>query len=78
MHPKNLKIADYIYDLPDNCIAKYPLQQRDASKLLIYEDGKISEDVYRNITEFIPSESFLVFNQTKVIHARLIFVKAMA
>jgi len=75
VHPKDLKIADYIYDLPNERIAKYPVQERDASKLLVFRNGCVSEDVYRNIATHIPSENLLVFNQTKVVHARLLFHK---
>lgn len=76
MHPRELQIKNFTYDLPENKIAKYPLAERDLSKLLIYRDGKISEDVYRNIAEHIPENSLLVFNNTKVIHARLFFKSA--
>src|SRR5689334_22942065 len=75
MHPKYLSIKDYTYSLPEERIAKYPLPERDASKLLIYKEGKIAEDIYKNITEYIPENSLLVFNDTKVIEARLIFQK---
>ncbi|HLO70688.1 MAG TPA: S-adenosylmethionine:tRNA ribosyltransferase-isomerase [Flavipsychrobacter sp.] len=74
-HPSSLKIEDYTYDLPDDRIAAYPLQERDASKLLIYRSGNIEEDVYRNIANHIPENSLLVFNQTKVVNARLLFKK---
>ncbi len=74
-HPSSLKIEDYTYDLPDDRIAAYPLQERDASKLLIYRSGNIEEDVYRNIADHIPEKSLLVFNQTKVVNARLLFKK---
>ena len=70
MHPKNLRIEDYTYQLPDKRIAKYPLPERDASKLLIYKEGGISEDVYRNIANNIPDDTLMVFNQTKVVNAR--------
>lgn len=73
MHPKNLSISDFTYQLPDDRIARYPLTERDLSKLLIYKDGLISEDIYRNIHQHIPSNSLLVFNNTKVIPARLFF-----
>ncbi len=76
MHPKELKIDDYIYGLHDERIAKYPLAGRDASKLAIWNDGAITEDIYRNIATHIPAGSLMVFNQTKVVHARLIFKKA--
>lgn len=75
MHPKNLRIEDYTYPLPDDRIARHPLAKRDASKLLVYKDGAISDDIYRNIVRHIPSGSMMVFNQTKVVHARLLFKK---
>lgn len=74
-HPSSLKIEDYTYDLPDERIAAYPLRERDASKLLIYRSGNIEEDVYRNIANHIPENALLVFNQTKVVNARLLFKK---
>ena len=76
MHPKDLSIYDFTYHLPDEKIASFPLQERDASKLLIYKEGKISEDIYRNIDAHLPSESLLVFNNSKVIEARLLFQKS--
>ncbi len=75
MHPKDLRIADYTYELPDERIAKYPLAERDASKLLIYKDNNISESIYRRIAEHIPAGSLMVFNQTRVVNARLLFTK---
>jgi S-adenosylmethionine:tRNA ribosyltransferase-isomerase len=75
MNPGNLSIKDFTYHLPEDRIAKYPLPQRDASKLLIYEKGKITEDVYKNLYLHLPSDSLLVFNDTKVIEARLLFQK---
>lgn len=75
MHPKEISILDYTYDLPNERIAKYPLQQRDESKLLIYNDGNITEDVYFTLADHLPVHSFLVFNQTKVVEARLLFQK---
>ena len=75
MHPKNLSIKDFTYSLPEEKIAKYPLSERDASKLLIYKEGKITEDIYKNIAEHVPQNSLLVFNDTKVIEARLLFAK---
>lgn len=76
MHPKELQIKDFSYDLPDEHIARYPLEERDQSKLLIYRQGQISETVYANIAAQLPSDSFLVFNNTKVIEARLLFTKS--
>lgn len=75
MHPKDLRIEDFTYSLPDERIAKYPLAERDASKLLVYSDGEITQDTYRNIASHIPGETLMVFNQTKVVHARLLFKK---
>ena len=73
MHPSELKINDFTYQLPDERVAKYPLIERDNSKLLLYKQGQISENTYRNLAEFLPEKSSLVFNNTKVIHARLMF-----
>ncbi len=75
MHPKELKIQDFTYELPDGRIAQYPLAERDASKLLVYRNGEITEDVYRNFATHIPAGSLMVFNQTRVVHARLLFRK---
>ncbi|MEO7315739.1 MAG: S-adenosylmethionine:tRNA ribosyltransferase-isomerase [Ginsengibacter sp.] len=75
MHPKNLSINDFNYDLPEEKIAVYPLANRSQSKLLIYEGGTISEDIYQHIAEHLPTKSFLVFNDTKVIKARIFFQK---
>src|SRR6187401_248728 len=73
--PRTLSIKDFTYSLPEERIAKYPLAERDASKLLIYKGGIIAEDIYRNIADHIPSNSLLVFNDTKVVEARLLFQK---
>jgi S-adenosylmethionine:tRNA ribosyltransferase-isomerase len=75
MHPKDLRIEDYTYNLPDERIAKYPLAVRDVSKLLIYENGQLTEDIYRNLAHHIPAGSLMVFNQTRVVNARLLFKK---
>jgi S-adenosylmethionine:tRNA ribosyltransferase-isomerase len=74
--PRTLSIKDFTYSLPEERIAKYPLAERDASKLLIYKEGYIAEDIYRNIADHIPSNSLLVFNDTKVVEARLLFQKS--
>ena len=73
--PRTLSIKDFTYLLPEERIAKYPLAERDASKLLIYKEAIIAEDIYRNISDNIPSSSLLVFNDTKVVAARLLFQK---
>ncbi len=76
MHPKNLSIKDFTYDLPDDRIAKYPLAERDQSKLLIWQKGIIQEDVYAGLCHHLPENSLLVFNNTKVVEARLQFQKS--
>lgn len=73
--PKNISILDYSYQLPDDKIAHFPLTNRDDSKLLIYKQGAIAEDCYKNIATHLPEKSLLLFNNTKVISARLIFQK---
>lgn len=75
MHPRELSIKDFTYSLPEDRIAKYPLPGRDQSKLLVYQNGQISEDRYANLAEQIPADSLLVFNNTKVVEARLLFQK---
>jgi S-adenosylmethionine:tRNA ribosyltransferase-isomerase len=74
--PKSISIKDYTYVLPEERIASYPLDNRDASKLLIYQKGIIKEDTYSNIASYIPVNSLLIFNNTKVIEARLLFQKS--
>ncbi len=73
--PQNISIQDYSYSLPEEKIAKYPLAERDASKLLTYREGEILEDTCKNITHHIPENSLLIFNNTKVVEARLLFKK---
>lgn len=75
MDPKNISIADYSYDLPDGAIAYYPLAERDASKLLVYRAGELHEDIYRNIAQYLPEGALLVFNNTRVVEARIVFQK---
>lgn len=75
MHPKDIAIKNFTYELPDERIAKYPLPQRDESKLLVYKNGEIKEDIYKNIAQHIPPDSLLIFNNTKVVEARLLFQK---
>lgn len=69
-------IADFNYPLPDERIAKYPLAERDHSKLLVYRDGQVSEDVFYRIGDYIAPDSLLIYNNTRVIQARLEFHKA--
>ena len=70
-----LYIADFNYPLPDERIAKYPLPERDHSKLLIYRDGAVSEDHFYNVGEYIKPSALLIYNNTRVIQARLEFYK---
>ena len=72
---KSIKIRDYNYPLPDERIAKFPLPVRDQSKLLVYRHGDISEDHFYNLPGYLPSGALLVFNNTKVIQARILFHK---
>ena len=72
---KPIYIADYNYDLPDERIAKYPIPQRDHSKLLVYRDGQVSEDRFFNVGDYIAPDSLLIYNNTRVIQARLEFHK---
>ncbi len=73
---KQIRIEDYNYNLPDERIAKFPLENRDASKLLVYQNGEISESKFNTLPVFLPEDSLLVFNNTKVIQARMQFAKA--
>ncbi|MES2648574.1 MAG: S-adenosylmethionine:tRNA ribosyltransferase-isomerase [Bacteroidota bacterium] len=75
MHPKDLSILDFTYELPDERVAKYPLENRDASRLLLYKKGTISDTYFCHIAEHIPEGSLLVFNNSKVVEARLLFKK---
>ena len=74
-NPQSIAIADYDYPLPDDRIAKFPLECRDQSKLLVYRGGAISESRFDHIPELLPPDTLLIFNNTKVIHARLFFRK---
>jgi S-adenosylmethionine:tRNA ribosyltransferase-isomerase len=71
----DININDYDYDLPDDRIAQYPVNERDKSRLLVYKNDLISKDIFYNIDEHIPPESLLVFNNTRVIRARILFRK---
>lgn len=72
---KHIQICDYNYELPEDRIAKFPVSVRDQSKLLIYKQGEITENVFTSLTEYLPENSLMVFNNTKVIQARLHFQK---
>ena len=73
---EEIRISEYDYPLTDERIAKYPLAERDHSKLLVYRDGKVSEDVFYRVGDYIAAGSLLVYNNTRVIPARLVFHKA--
>lgn len=75
METKHIHISDYNYDLPDSRIAKFPVSPRDTSKLLIYRHGEISDDIFYNLPKYLPQKSLMVFNNTKVIQARIHFRK---
>lgn len=72
---RNISIEDYDYPLPDERIAKYPLSERDASKLLVLNKDNISSSHFKDIGDFLPKDSLLIFNETKVVRARLQFTK---
>lgn len=71
----DIRIEDYAYPLTDERIAKYPLPERDASKLLYYQGGKVSETIFRNLPDLLPADALMVFNDTKVVPARLHFCR---
>ena len=69
----NINIKDYNYELPDSRIAKYPLEERDQSKLLEFRDSCITEHIFRDLPGLLPDNAIMVFNDTKVVPARLHF-----
>lgn len=75
MDPRHIHISDYNYQLPDERIAKFPLPQRDTSKLLVYRHGTITDDNFFNLPDYLPHGALMVFNNTKVIQARMHFRK---
>ena len=75
MDTKEIQIKDYNYPLPDERIAKFPLPERDSSKLLVYKSGEVTDDVFRSLPHYLPKGALMVFNNTKVIRARLHFRK---
>lgn len=74
-NPKNIQIQEFNYPLPDGRIAKFPMARRDESKLLIYNKGAVSHNIFKNIVGYLPKGSLMVYNNTKVIQARLHFRK---
>lgn len=75
MDTKHIRISDYDYPLPDGRIAKFPLAERDHSKLLVYDHGSIGDDIFCNLPSHLPAGALMVFNNTKVIQARIHFRK---
>ena len=73
---RHIDINDFNYNLPDERIAKFPLAERSSSKLLIYEDGNIAESNFRNVAEYLPAGAMLIFNNTRVVRARIVMHKA--
>ena len=69
----DIRIEDFNYSLPDERIAKYPIERRDRSKLLVYKDGHCTDDIFCNLPGYLPEDSMMVFNDTKVVPARLFF-----
>lgn len=74
-HPASLAITDFTYELPEDRIAQYPLAERDASKLLVYKDGEIRQQIFKDLPGLLQANDCLVFNDTRVIHARIYFEK---
>ena len=76
--PRHIHISDYNYPLPDERIAKFPMARRDHSKLLVYRKGEVGEDLFYNLPNYLPEGALMVFNNTKVIQARMHFRKVNA
>ena len=76
--PRHIRISDYDYPLPDERIAKFPIARRDHSKLLVYRHGEVGEDVFYHLPDYLPQGALMVFNNTKVIQARMHFRKVNA
>ena len=73
--PRHIRISEFNYPLPDERIAKFPLPVRDQSKLLLYRHGEVTEDIFTSLPDYLPANSLMIFNNTKVIQARLHFHK---
>ena len=73
LDPRHIRISDYQYDLSDERIAKFPIAGRDHSKLLVYNKGEVGEDVFYHLPDYLPKGALMVFNNTKVIQARMHF-----
>lgn len=73
---RHIDINDFNYELPDQRIAKFPLEERSSSKLLVYDNGVIAQSHFRNVAEYLPKGAMLVFNNTRVVRARMVMHKA--
>jgi S-adenosylmethionine:tRNA ribosyltransferase-isomerase len=73
--PESIVLSDYSYELPDEKIARYPLAERDSSKLLVWKPGSIQESTYSRIADFLPVSALMVFNNSRVVEARIQFQK---
>jgi S-adenosylmethionine:tRNA ribosyltransferase-isomerase len=73
---EDISVKDFTYNLPEERIAKYGLTKRDQSKLLVWNNNDITDDHFYNLSKYIPENSMLVFNNTRVIKARIIFHKS--
>jgi S-adenosylmethionine:tRNA ribosyltransferase-isomerase len=73
LHPKDISINDFTYELPEEKIARFPLDERDASKLLVFHNGNIEDQTFRDLPNLFSKDDLLVFNQTRVVQARLFF-----
>jgi S-adenosylmethionine:tRNA ribosyltransferase-isomerase len=72
---RNINIKDYSYELPDSLIAQYPVETRDRSRLLLFRNGISKEDTFQNLSQHLPENCLIIFNETRVVHARLYFNK---
>ena len=76
MNPRDIRISDFTYSLPDERIAQHPLADRDKSKLLLYRNGNIQDHTFQDIANLLPADSLIVFNTTRVVRARIIMRRA--
>lgn len=76
MNPRDIRISDFTYSLPDERIAQHPLAERDKSKLLLYRNGNIQDHTFQDIANLLPADSLIVFNTTRVVRARIIMRRA--
>ncbi|MBX2971836.1 MAG: S-adenosylmethionine:tRNA ribosyltransferase-isomerase [Flavobacteriales bacterium] len=76
VHPQGLSIGDFTYELPEDRIARHPLEERDASRLLVYRNGRVGDHLFRGIADLLPPDALLILNDTRVVNARLHFRRA--